>query len=219
MTAILYFYTDDGKRLTVIADRQVTHDYELREKGKCFLRGKFYIFCSGSEDIYNQVMSEVTPTRKNIGNLAIFINKRCIEIINIARTSLSIPEDVCSFLIVDGQGGKARLIKRNTISETQDFGIIGSGESYEQEMYGIFSSNRPGFQLRTRSWQPEIFLKKIVEVFDRLSFKQSSIGHPALFGLDLFLFESGTVESQRIRRKDSLKLNDISNYEVKSYGA
>jgi len=208
MTAITYFFTDNGKKLTVVSDRQVTYSGELREKDKFFKKGRFYIFCAGSEDVYNQVVYEIKHNRKNIKKLADFINKKCNEIINNSRRTLGINDDYCSFIIVDTKTLKVLIVNRGSINEPPDFGIIGVGENYTQEIYEKFSILAPtGFQLRKIKWNNQLY-EKIIDSYHTLAFKDSTIGHPALFKLDIFVFQKNNVKHKRLRFKYNLKTSD-----------
>lgn len=206
MTAILHFFINNKKKLVVVSDRQVTYDYELREEDKFFKKGRFYIFCSGSKDVYSQITSEVNSNRSNITLLANFVNDRCNIIIQNSRRQVGFSDDICSFLIIDSKSLDMRIINRGTVSGTTDFGIIGIGENYTQEVYDIFSALAPtGFQLSSIKWS-DLFYQKIIQSYNKLALKQPTIGHPALFNLDLFVFRKRGKQQFKIGYK-----HDVNN--------
>lgn len=210
MTAILYFFIDDKEKLVVVSDRQVTYDNELREEGKFFKKGRFYIFCSGSKDVYNQIILEVSPNRSNITRLANFVNEKSNSIIQNSRRQVGFSDDICSFLIIDSQSLDMRIINRGTVSGTTDFGIIGIGENYTQEVYDIFSALAPtGFQLSSIEWS-DLFYPKITQSYHKLALKNPTIGHPALFNLDMFVFGERGKQQFKIGYKHDV--NNSSEY-------
>lgn len=212
MTAITYFFTDDGKKLTVIADRQVTDEHKLREDDKFFKKGRFYIFCAGSEDVYKNVIWDLNHDRRDITKLANFIRDKTTQLIQ-KRLSNGITEDACCFLIVDSKTFKAAIVNRCSVSDPQDFGILGIGEYHTPEIQDIFTKLvNTGRQLKGVKWNTS-FYGKMVEAYHKLSFKESTIGHPALFGLDMFVFKKNNVIHETIRYKQPYSLNEMNYYD------
>lgn len=210
MTAITAFFVEDGNKLVVASDRQVTYDREIKEKDKFFNKGRFYIFCSGSEDVYMQIILEISNNRSSIARLANFINKRYTEIVATTRQSLEITNDECSFIVVDKSRLKARLIRRGTYPELLDFDIIGAGCDYTSDVYEIFSKRAPtGFQLKNIKWNAAL-KHNILEAYLYLSNKQPTVGHPAIFGLDIFVFENPRVKHFKVTFDSDI--NNFSNY-------
>ena len=210
MTAITAFFVEDGDELIVISDRMVTYDREIREKDKFFNKGRFYIFCSGFEDVYMQIILEISNNRTNIANLANFIKRRYI---NILGTTSKISENTnyeCSFILVDKNSLKTRLIRRGGITELLDFDIIGAGCDYTRDVYEIFSNLAPtGFQLKNIKWNAALKYR-IIEAYRYLASKQPTIGHPAIFGLDIFVFENPGVTHFKVTFNSDI--NNFSNY-------
>ena len=213
MTAITAFFVEDGNKLVVASDRQVTYDREIKEKDKFFNKGRFYIFCSGSEDVYMQIILEISNNRSSIARLASFINRRHNDIVTTTRQSLEITNDECSFILVDKSSLKARLIRRGTITELIDFDIIGAGCDYTSDVYEIFSKRAPtGFRLNNIKWN-DLLKHKIIEAYLYLSSKQPTIGHPAIFGLDIFVFENPGIKHFKVTFD-----SDINNCSYYNFG-
>ncbi len=127
MTAIVSFFIDREQKLVVISDRQVTYEEtpnEWLEKDKFFIKSGFYIFCAGSEDIYKQIIGEITTVYQNINDLAEFIKEKFVDIKN-SRMRIGIRNDRCDFIIVDPRNFWAVSVKRATISDLEKYEIIG----------------------------------------------------------------------------------------------
>ena len=208
MTVILSFFIENGDKLVVVADRQVTYPYELSEESKFFHKGIFYIFCAGSRDVYSSIVSSIQNNRRNIGNLANFINQRTsaeIQQIQERRSEMVTQDDECDYLLINTDNLDVRIIRGGAApNHATDFDIIGAGEPYRREVLDIFSRLAPqGFQLRDLEWN-DLLREKIIGAFHYLAFKQPKIGHPALFGLDQFIFERGNAEHTKITFNHSI---------------
>lgn len=212
MTAILSFFVEDGDKLIVVADRQVTHDWGIIAKDKFSQKGIFYIFCSGFEDIYNQLLSEISNNRTNTGHLANFINDKNNRIIEEERRRAGIHGDSCSYFLVNSTNLDIRKIIRGTVNSADNFDIIGAGEDYKQEVYGIFTRySIAGTQVINLDWN-DVLQQKIIKAFQYMASKTPIIGHPALFGLDLFVFQIG--QTQRFTIRFPTDVRDPNKYEV-----
>lgn len=208
MTAIISFFIENGDKLVVVVDRQVTYPHFLQEENKFFHKGIFYIFCSGLKDVYYPIVSEIQNNRRNIGPLTSHIFSRNNEAIQQIRERMSeivSQDDECSYLIVNSDNLSARIVGYSAPMPATDFDIIGAGEPYRREVFEMFLRLAPtGFQLKNLEWN-EILRDRIIEAFDYLALKSTIIGHPALFGLDLFIFERNNVEHYKIEYKHDLK--------------
>ena len=209
MTAITYFYTDEGKKLIVVSDRQVTHESELREKEKVLKKGRFFIFCAGSEDIYLKVLGDVNSNRTSIKRLARFMRNKVMKIME-ERGKIGMDVSPCEFVIIDSINLNAFVIIRGTDSPALDFGIVGSGEKYVREVNNIFSRLVPtGFQLRSIRFSDTVY-SRILEAYDTLAYKDPYIGHPALFGLNIYVFQKRRHKNYKLRFNHDVR--DFNSY-------
>lgn len=203
MTAILAFYTNNGDKLIVVSDRLVDHEYGSRENDKFFRKGRFILFCAGSEEVYMGVARNITNQRRSITCLAKAVVSESLKIMK-TRRSCGHRDEVCSFIIADIEKTQAIKINNGTIYPVIDMELIGDGNKYRDEVYNRFTKFAPdGTQIKNLTWN-ELFIPKIIEVYDSISKKSPVIGHPATFGLDLFSFYNAEFEYKTIRYRHNL---------------
>ena len=193
MTAIIGFFIDKKRRLVVTCDRLVTDVGAERvyEADKFFTIGDFYIFYAGAEDVFEATKRALGKKNfSDIEGIANEIKELHKETIN-DRVSVGKYgyEGDCEFILINPSTLEALLIRRAVITDL-DFSVIGTAEIDKQKIKdGITELAPNGSSIENLLWNAEIILKKMVNIYDDLSRNRPCIGHPSIFGMDIFVFE------------------------------
>src|SRR3989338_2967584 len=216
MTSILMFLLNKGNQMVVAGDTQHTYQYSTKEEAKLEVFGEL-LFCASGYDriiwwIYQEInnLRSITSSSKKI--LKLIIEKK-EEFSRIGRPSGFTADDIdsCEFMIINSKTLKSGIISNGLTNGTKNIELIGSGNPHIGEVQQMLG------KVYEFPFGPHLF-KTIVEIFSFLGRSDAFTGHPAIFGLEIYLLEKNKP-SKKFKISFKPDITDYDNYEVKSEDA
>lgn len=195
MTAIIAFFINGGQKLLVAADRKIAIPESQSYRADKFDKvGRHYFFYAGDVDFHKYVITELRKEK-------MLTLQKIIQIIG-TTSSRKYP---CDWIVIDiADISKSILIQDGlNIQLKSDIEVIGSGRSTDRLVQKVILEdfNPRGISCRQLKWGL-VFIDKFLQIFHEYSYLDPAIGHPALFGLDIFIFDkSKKNRHKRIRIK------------------
>ncbi len=205
MTAIVLFYLDRGKTLVVASDKKISYGNQFKSASSCEGEkfhnfGNYYIFYAGDAALFKSVINGLEKK----GSLTLHTIRDYI----LQRSPRKSP---CNWIILDSKNIDKVIFIRdgNEQSMMDDIECIGQGEYFghlpKQIIIGEFTPK--WIPCKQLPWSP-LFVDKLLRLYKEYSFLDDAIGHPGVYGLDLFVFSS----SKKQQLKRILCKHDLTNH-------
>lgn len=208
------FLLNKGNQMVVVGDTRHTYPYSTKEEAKLEQFGKL-LFCASGYDriiwwIYPEIntLKSITSCSKKILKLT----KEKKEEFSRIGSSFTVGDiDSCEFMIIDSKNIKSVIISNGLTNSTKSIELIGSGNPHIGEVQQMLGKVY-GFPFGTH------LFKTIVEIYCFLGRGDAFTGHPAVFGLEVYLLEKNKP-SKKFKVSFKPNITDYDNYEVKSENA